>query len=102
MAKRIITDENEARRQVESAGRAGKTLTEWAREHEIDGRSLRSWPRKLGLTELGRPRLVELVPRPGVQEAASYALVIQGLRFEFGEEASASMIQRVVGALRSC
>lgn len=110
MAKRIITDEVEARRCVQAAGRAEQTPTAWAREHGIDGRSLRGWTRKLGLTaSVGSakaailpPMLVELVPKPELRRSAPYAVVVNDVRFEFSEEASASMIQRVVGALRSC
>jgi hypothetical protein len=109
MAKRKITDVVEARRCVEAAQRAGQTLTVWAREHGVDGRSLRGWPRRLGhvlpgpVKDVGIKRaLVELVLRPDPVVAARYSLAAQGIRFEFGEDASAAMLQRVVGVLRSC
>jgi len=109
MAKRIIRDEGEARRCLQAAGRSGQTVTAWAREQGIDGRSLGAWPRKLGQEQLSpseavgsRPRLVELVPKREPRRSPSYAVVVNDVRFEFGEEASASMLQRVVGALKSC
>ena len=108
MGKRLIEEEKEARACIQAAQVAGKTLSAWGREQGIDGRSLRFWPAKLGLAGMGERKpsrgaeLVELVPKEGAFGNSRYALVLEGIRFEFGEDVSASMLQRVVGALRSC
>ena len=43
MARRKIKDENEAKRFLRAADESGVPPREWARQHGIDGRSLRAW-----------------------------------------------------------
>lgn len=54
--RRKIDNQNEARRCLRAAERAGLTAGEWAREHGIDGRSLNAW----------RMNLARRGPQPGV------------------------------------
>ena len=116
-AGRKIDDELEARRCLLAARRANQTAGEWARGHGIDGRSLHAW--KINF-EKGRstapqarrstkPRpvantLVELVPRGPTVEVtrARYVLEVDGARLEFGDDASAETLRRVLEILRSC
>ena len=42
-SRRQVEDEAEARRCLLAAKRKGLSAGEWAREHDIDGRSLNAW-----------------------------------------------------------
>ncbi len=82
----------------------------------IDGRSLHAW--QMAIERRGTPRpplrakpkrathaLVELVPATPAaprEGAARYVLVVGAARVEFGDDASAATLRRVVEALRSC
>lgn len=118
-AGRKIKDEGEARRYLGAAKRRGLSAGEWAREHGVDGRSLRAWQTNLGRrgATAFRPRrrkqkasparraLVELVPAAaGVNAAATgrYVLEVAGARLEFGDDVSVVTLRRVLEALRSC
>jgi hypothetical protein len=116
---RKIEDEREAARCLRAAERRGLSAGDWARAHGVDGRSLHAW--KMNLARRGttwpakrrkissRPKpklapraLVELVPAvmPVAQQAARYALVVGGVRVEFGDDASVATLRRVLEALR--
>ena len=112
---RKIHDEADARRCLRAAERAGQTAGEWAREHGLDGRSLHAW--KLALARRGdgsvprrrdpkatRPAhaLVELVATAPIVAAGRYVLEVGGARVEFGDDASAATLRRVVEVLRAC
>lgn len=116
--RKKIEDESEARRCVVAAKREGLSLGEWARAHGVDGRSLHAWHMNLergGGTPRRRPRkrkesstaraLVELVAAPSSIEMTGkgrYALEVGGVRLEFGDDASAATLRRVLEVLRSC
>jgi hypothetical protein len=110
---RKVHDEGEARRCLAAARRAGQAAGEWARAHGIDGRSLHAWSVNLaGRSTAGRSRrapppsshaLVELVPEESCGgPTARYVLVVDDARLEFGDDASASTLRRVLEALRAC
>jgi hypothetical protein len=115
---RKIEDEAEARRCLLSAKRGGVSPGEWARAHGIDGRSLHAWQMNLerrGTTGPTRPRkrkakvqprtVVELVPAAPIAQRGHegrYVLEVGGARVEFGDDASAVTLRRVLEALRSC
>lgn len=117
-AGRKIADENEARRCLAAAKRAGLKAGEWARARGIDGRSLHAWQLSLerrGRGAVARPRrkkprgkaptLVELVPTaPGVSPIGNgrYVLHVAGARLEFGDDVSVVTLRRVLEALRPC
>ena len=110
---RKVHDEGEARRCLAAARRAGQAAGEWARAHGIDGRSLHAWSvnlagRRTSERSLHTPasfahELVELVPEESCGgPAARYVLVVGDARLEFGDDASASTLRRVLEALRTC
>ena len=111
---RKIQDEGEARRCLAAARRAGVAAGEWARAHGIDGRSLHAWlvnleGRRMAEPSRGSARpssahaLVELVPEESCGgPTARYVLVVDDARLEFGDDASASTLRRVLEALRAC
>ena len=123
-AGRKIRDEKEARQYLMAAERSGVRVTEWARGHGVDGRSLRAWvinlgrravrPQKRVARRLAQVRrsakaLVELVPArpgpgPGVEAAgaARYIVDVAQGRIEFGDDASMATLRQVIEALRSC
>lgn len=115
---RKIEDEAEARRCLAAAKRKGLSAGDWARAHDIDGRSLNAWRvnlerrgtsaqpqrRKSKPTALARG-LVELVPAsPSVAVAGRgrYVLEVARARVEFGDDVSVETLHRVLEALRSC
>ena len=115
---RKIKDETEARRCLRAANLAGCSAGEWARAHDIDGRSLNSW--KVNLARRGtraaprrrkaeapRPAhaLVELVPAGSSAKLATggrYVLDVAGARLEFDDGCSVATLRRALEALRSC
>lgn len=114
---RKIEDEREAVRCLRAAEREGVSAGEWARAHGVDGRSLHAWQMNIGrrgsrvrerkARSKPAPRahaLVELVPGPAptALRAGRYVLEVGGARVEFGDEASAATLRRVLEALRSC
>ena len=114
---RKIEDEREAVRCLRAAERAGLSAGEWARAHGVDGRSLHAWQMNIARRDSPVQRrkarrkpdrtahaLVELVPAvaPAMQGAGRYALVVGVVRVEFGDDASAATLLRVLEALRSC
>lgn len=114
---RKIGDESEARRCLLAAKRRGLSAGEWARAHDIDGRSLRAWQMNLarrGGTRArrrnakappGKRALVELVPATRglpVAVGGRYVLELAGGRLEFGDDISVATLHRVLEALRSC
>lgn len=114
-AGRKISDEDEARRFVMAAERAGQGGGEWARAHGIDGRSLHVWNMALNRRRNSAPAarrpskrspkqaLVEIVPRaPVVTTSAKYILEHNGVRVEFGDDVSADTLRRVLLVVRSC
>jgi hypothetical protein len=117
-SRRKIEDEAEARRCLLAAKRKGLSAGEWARAHDIDGRSLNAWRVNLGRRGASaQPRrrkskpaataraLVELVPAsPSVAVAGRgrYVLEIARARVEFGDDVSVETLHRVLEALRSC
>lgn len=115
---RKIEDEREAVRCLRAAERKGLSAGDWARAHGVDGRSLHAWQMNLarrGTTWPAKRRkarsskqkpaaraLVEIVPvaTSAQQAAGRYALVVGGARVEFGDDASATTLRRVLEALR--
>ena len=105
---RKVHDEGEARRCLLAAKRAGLSAGEWARAHGIDGRSLHAWlvnleqRTTLGPTPVAHA-LVEVVPdAEHVAPGARYVLAVADARVEFGDDASAATLRRVLEVLRTC
>jgi transposase-like protein len=117
---RKVVDEREARALLAKAARSGADLVAVARAHGVDGRSLNAWrynlargarpPTARGPAASRRPRragLVELVPaevrdRPPPGGPARYTLRVEGAELEFGDDARADTLRRVLEVLRSC
>jgi len=117
VAGRKIVDEREARTMLARLGRSRSEPAQWARANGIDGRSLNAW-RNILERKRGKPpavsrrrrrtensiQLVELVPTEVVATPtlARYAMRIGDAVVEFGGDARADTLKRVVEALRSC
>jgi len=105
---RKVRDEGEARRCLLAAKRAGLSAGEWARAHGIDGRSLHAWLVNLEQRRTFDPApvahaLVEVVPDAAhVAPGARYVLTVADARVEFGDDASAATLRRVLEVLRTC
>ena len=104
---RKMADEVVARACLSALARSGKTLSEWARSKQLDGRSLRAWQINLSnrtatKAPTKRARLVELVPAstPGV--AARYVIRVHDTSIEVGDDFDAGTLKRIVEALRAC
>jgi hypothetical protein len=104
---RKMADEVDARACLSAMARSGKTLSEWARSKQLDGRSLRAWQINLSnrtatKAPTKRARLVELVPAstPGV--AARYVIRVHDNSIEVGDDFDAGTLKRIVEALRAC
>ena len=117
MAGRKIVDEREARAMLARVARSRSEPASWGRAHGIDGRSLNAWrnilERKRGRRPVARPprrrveksiQLVELVPStlPTGPMLARYSLKIGEVAIEFGDDARADTLRRVLEVLRSC
>lgn len=118
-AGRKIEDERDARRCSTAMTRSGQTMREWARAHEIDGRSLHAQAnnlarrgaagrsgRKPGMQAMAGARgliqLLPLTPIPVASNSTRYVLDAAGARVEFGDDVSVATLRREVEALRPC
>jgi hypothetical protein len=114
---RKIEDEDDALRCLEAAEQAGLSRRDWARSAGVEPRSLNAWRVNLERRARGAgPRLaralplVELVPRRHPLEHAArtkrtapqYCLEVDGIRLEFGDDATAATLRLVLEALRPC
>lgn len=114
--QRKITDEADARRCLSAARRGSQDLKAWAQANGVDGRSLNAW--RMNLERRGtkrgarsspttalvaRPRtaLVELVPAPKAS-TARYAVHVDALRVEIGDDFDPRTLQRIIEVLRTC
>jgi len=117
VAGRKVVDEAEARAILTRIARSRSDVRTWARANGLDGRSLNAWrnivARKNRTPAPAKPRrrrreksiqLVELVPREVVVSPtlARYAMRIGDAVVEFGDDARADTLRRVLEALRSC
>jgi hypothetical protein len=121
MPRRKIGDEDEARRCLSAIDAEGGDLSEWARAHGVDGRSLHAW--RMNFARWGektpapvrrrrRPApnaatrsLVELVPTAPVLSSSTpgrYVLEVGNMRVEFADGFSEPTLRRVIEILRSC
>ena len=109
---RILINKRERQQCLAAVAASGLEAREWARRHGVDGRSLNVWRVNLGrrgtkTTGSAQPRgLVELLPTPNVcavaPSAARYALEVDGVRVEFGDDFDDATLRRVLAVLRSC
>lgn len=115
MGCRKIRDEAEARACIAKVGESGLSSAAWARSVGIDARSLHAWTVNLARGDRGaraptrpvrrqrRPKLVELVPRGSVPvQPQSYVVRIGNLAVEVGGHFDATVLRRLIEALRSC
>jgi hypothetical protein len=112
---RKVRDEAEARACLSALARSGKSLREWARSKELDGRSLRAWQinlsrsaptnatvRRARTRRRARAHLVELVPVSAPSVAHRYVVRIGDASVELGDDFDASSLRRIVEALHAC
>lgn len=104
---RKMADEVDARACLSAMARSGKTLSEWARSKQLDGRSLRAWQINLSKraatkATTKRARLVELVPASTPSVAGRYLIRIHDTSIEVSDDFDAGTLKRIVEALRAC
>ena len=110
---RKIEDEFEARACLGEAARSGERLGAWAQAHGIDGRSLHAWHLNLS-RDPGRARrltkaaslklagessgtpLVELVPTTVARSPRRYAIAVNDVSLEFGDDFEGETLRRVL------
>lgn len=107
MAGRRIINEADARRCLAAVGASRSGLSDWARAHGIDGRSLNLW--RVNLSRRGQarraapvPRMVELVPVGAPPSASLYVLRVDGVELEVGHSFDEASLVRLVRVLKSC
>jgi transposase-like protein len=106
--RRKIEDERDARTCLRAATAAGVSVGEWAREHEVDGRSLNAWRINLARAGAGERgpastlRLVELVPAPTPRADARYVVHVSGAQIELADDFREETLVRLVRTLRAC
>ena len=105
---RKVTDEAEARACLSALAKSGKTLREWARSRQLDGRSLRAWQLNLSrgatraLAKSTPARLVELVPVSAPSALRRYLIRVADVSIELNDDFDAASLRRIVEVLRSC
>lgn len=106
---RKIVDERDARACLLALERSGEVLRVWAKQHGVDGRSLRAWHRNLSrrasTSRLPSKthRLVELVPISRNPTAARRYIVRVGeVAIELGDDFEADVVRRLIEVVRTC
>ena len=103
LARRCITDEEEANRLLRAWRQSQMELPAFCAAHGIDGRSLRSWLDKNKGTDIPSVRLLELMPvektRP-VPTQATYRLTIGAVSLELDENFREETLVRLLSVLR--
>lgn len=105
MGRRKVVDRKDARACLSSLARSGKTLSEWALAHQIDGRSLRAWQMNLsrGASAASPTRLVELVPASTPSRGIGrYVVRVADGSVEVGDDFDAATLRRLLDVVRSC
>lgn len=108
---RKIEDERDARSCLSALRRSGKTLREWARANQVDGRSLSAWQINLSRDATGtvarrraRPEFVEIVATPMPPAERRYVVRVgsSAVEVEVGDDFDAVTLRRLVEVLRAC
>lgn len=100
---RKIHDEDDARRCLAAWRASGDPLGSWARQHDIDGRSLHCW--KLNLGRAPRSAAVlELVPVKSAPAAAParYTVRVDGVEVEVGDDFREETLHRLLRVVAAC
>lgn len=97
---RKITDHQDARDCLDAWQTSGQDLGEWARAHDIDGRSLHCWKLNLGRRRAGH--LVELVPTATPRSDARYLVRFDGVELELGDDFRDDTLRRLLRGLTAC
>ncbi len=106
---RKIRDALDAHACLDAAKAAGLAPRDWARQHDLDARSLHMW-RVLLARRASRdsappssgPRLVELVPAPLSRPQSRFVLHIAGVIVELDDDFREESLARLVRVLRAC
>ena len=106
---RKVANEADARACLSALARPRKTLADWARSKQLDGRTLRAWQINLARgaatkapAKRARARLVELVPVSSPSAARRYVIRVDDTSIEIGDDFDAGTLRRIVEALRAC
>jgi hypothetical protein len=107
---RKIRDALDAQACLDAASAAGLSPRDWARQHDLDARSLNMWrvhlarraSRDSATPPPSGPRLVELVPAPPSRPQPRYVLHVAGCVVELDDGFSESSLARLVRVLRAC
>jgi hypothetical protein len=106
MVPRKIRNAEDARACLAQAHASGLTRAEWAREHDIDARSLNMWRVHLERRDerLGELRLVELVPSapPSVPSPIVYRLRHSDFVIEVSDRFDDAVLGRLLKLVATC
>ena len=102
--RRKIRDAADARSCLDLVARSGLSRSRWARENDVDGRSLNMWRVILDQKKGGEVvplRLVEVVgatPKP----ASTYLVHVDRYAVEVDDRFDSDVLRRLVGVLAAC
>lgn len=104
--KRNIRGERDARRCLAAMKASGQTQREWACQHQIDGRSLYAWAKKLAPDEKAnksraRNGMVELIPDSRLA-ASRYVVRCGQLAVEVDERFDEATLRRLLKVVAAC
>jgi hypothetical protein len=106
---RKIRDALDAQACLDAAKAAGLAPRDWARQHDLDARSLHVWRIHLArrasrdsAPPSSGPRLVELVPTPPSRPPSRFVLHVAGAVVELDDNFREESLARLVRVLRAC
>ena len=107
---RKIRDAQDAHACLDAAKAAGLAPRDWARQNDLDARSLHMWRVHLARRAScdsappppSGPRLVELVPTPPSRPHPRYVLHVAGCVVELDDHFHEESLARLVRVLRAC
>lgn len=106
--RRKIGDEKEARACLRAVAKSGQPRRAWAREHGIDGRSLRGWETKLSSrpsparSKPPSPEMIELVPASATVAPPRYVVRVGDGMIEVGDDFNDTTLRRLIAVIRAC
>ena len=106
---RKIRDAQDAHACLDAAKAAGLAPRDWARQHDLDARSLNMWRVHLARRASrdsapppSGPRLVELVPTPPSRPPSRFVLHVAGAVVELDDDFREESLARLLRVLRAC
>lgn len=103
--RRKIKDRADAEKCLKKWRKSGLSMSDWATENRVDGRSLNAWLQSMkrqAAVARGKQAMVELVPRPVSQpQARSFIVRAGGFEVEVPADFDADALARLLAVVRS-